>query len=256
MKSIQQKILASFLGLTAAAALICGGMGIAVNYFNTYSTLERDLAVTAGLAADRVAYELEAYRSAAIALGMVPELSDPEVSVWEKEAIVEQWASSFGMERGNLLDTSGDSLFDGNNYADRDYFQGAMRGETAISSPTESRITGELSIMVAAPVWEGGVYGGSHYSAAKAGSLGFSKAFAREVADYGVTVNCVCAGATATDIRKGISDEKEAAIADGVPMHRVGTAKEGADTICFLASDLASYITGEDIDINGGSHMD
>ena len=161
MKSIQQKILASFLGLTAAAALICGGMGIAVNYFNTYSTLERDLAVTAGLAADRVAYELEAYRSAAIALGMVPELSDPEVSVWEKEAIVEQWASSFGMERGNLLDTSGDSLFDGNNYADRDYFQGAMRGETAISSPTESRITGELSIMVAAPLWQGGVVGSS-----------------------------------------------------------------------------------------------
>ena len=102
----------------------------------------------------------------------------------------------------------------------------------------------------------GGVYGGSHYSAAKAGILGFSKAFAREVVDYGVTVNCVCPGAIATDIRKGISDEKEAAIADGVPMHRVGTAKEVADTICFLASDLASYITGEDIDINGGSHMD
>ena len=48
----------------------------------------------------------------------------------------------------------------------------------------------------------------------------------------------------------------EASIADGVPMHRVGTAEEVADTICFLASDLASYITGEDIDVNGGSHMD
>lgn len=102
----------------------------------------------------------------------------------------------------------------------------------------------------------GGVFGGSHYSAAKAGILGFSKAFAREVVDDGITVNCVCPGAIATDIRKGISDEKEASIALGVPMHRVGTAKEVADTICFLASDLASYITGEDIDINGGSHMD
>ena len=102
----------------------------------------------------------------------------------------------------------------------------------------------------------GGVFGGSHYSAAKAGILGFSKAFAREVVDYGITVNCVCPGAIATDIRAGISDEKEASIADGVPMHRVGTAREVADTICFLASSCASYITGEDIDINGGSHMD
>lgn len=102
----------------------------------------------------------------------------------------------------------------------------------------------------------GGVFGGSHYSAAKAGILGFSKAFAREVVEDGITVNCVCPGAIATDIRAGISDEKEASIADGVPMHRVGTAREVADTICFLASDCASYITGEDIDINGGSHMD
>lgn len=102
----------------------------------------------------------------------------------------------------------------------------------------------------------GGVFGGSHYSAAKAGILGFSKALAREVVGYGITVNCVCPGAIATDIRKGISNEKESSIADGVPMHRVGTAKEVADAICFLASELASYITGEDIDINGGSHMD
>ena len=50
----------------------------------------------------------------------------------------------------------------------------------------------------------GGVYGGSHYSAAKAGILGFSKALAREVVDYGITVNCVCPGAIATDIRRGL----------------------------------------------------
>lgn len=161
MKSIQQKLLASFLGLTAAAVLICGGVGIAANYFNTYATLERDLTTTATLAADRVSYELASYRNAVEALGMVPELSDPEVSVAEKEAIVDQWADHYGMERGNLLDTSGNSLFDGNNYADRDYFQGAMQGEAAISTPTVSRITGELSIMVSAPLWRNGVEGSS-----------------------------------------------------------------------------------------------
>ena len=102
----------------------------------------------------------------------------------------------------------------------------------------------------------GGVYGGSHYSAAKAGILGFAKALAREVVSDGITVNSVCPGAVATDIRAGISDEKEASIADGVPMGRVGTPREVAAAIAFLASDEASYITGEDIDVNGGSHMD
>lgn len=80
----------------------------------------------------------------------------------------------------------------------------------------------------------GEVFGGSHYSAAKAGILGFSKALAREVVGDGITVNCVCPGAVATDIRAGISDEKEASIADGVPMHRVGTDREVADAICLF----------------------
>ncbi len=102
----------------------------------------------------------------------------------------------------------------------------------------------------------GGVYGGAHYSAAKAGILGFSKALAREVVEDGITVNSVCPGLVATDIRAGLPMEKELATWKTIPMQRPGTADEVAATVAFLASDCASYITGEDIDINGGSHMD
>ncbi len=102
----------------------------------------------------------------------------------------------------------------------------------------------------------GGVYGGSHYSAAKAGILGFSKALAREVVEQGITVNSVCPGLIATDIRKGLSDERERAIWATIPMKRPGTTREIAFTVAFLAAEEAAYITGEDIDINGGSHMD
>jgi len=102
----------------------------------------------------------------------------------------------------------------------------------------------------------GGVYGGSHYSAAKAGILGFSKALAREVVEQGITVNSVCPGLIATDIRKGLSDERERAIWETIPMKRPGTTREIAFTVAFLAAEEAAYITGEDIDINGGSHMD
>ncbi len=102
----------------------------------------------------------------------------------------------------------------------------------------------------------GGVFGGAHYCAAKAGVLGFAKTLAKEVVADGITVNSVCPGAISTEIRAGISDEKENQIIQSNPMKRVGTAREVADTIAFLASEEASYITGEDIDINGGSYMD
>ena len=161
MRSIKQKILVQVLALVVAAAVICGGVGIAANYISALSLLEENLRATASLAADRVAHELAAYQGEIEALGMVPELSDDTISVAEKERIVDQWAQLYGMERGNLLDRNGDSLFDGNNYSEREYFQHALQGEAWISTPTVSKITGELSIMVAAPVWEGGVYGGS-----------------------------------------------------------------------------------------------
>lgn len=102
----------------------------------------------------------------------------------------------------------------------------------------------------------GGVFGGAHYCASKAGVLGFSKSLARELVLDGITVNCVCPGAASTEIRKGIADEQENQIVQGIPMKRVATAREVAAAILFLASEEASYITGEDIDVNGGSHMD
>jgi 3-oxoacyl-[acyl-carrier protein] reductase len=103
----------------------------------------------------------------------------------------------------------------------------------------------------------GGVFGGAHYSASKAGVLGFSKAFAREVGPSGITVNSVAPGIVLTEIRGGIeSEEEQKRISADIPMRRFGTAEEVAATICFLASEEAGYITGEDIDINGGSHMD
>ena len=103
----------------------------------------------------------------------------------------------------------------------------------------------------------GGVFGGAHYSASKAGVLGFAKAFAREVGPNGITVNSVAPGIVLTEIRGGIeSPEEQKRLSADIPMRRFGTAEEVAATICFLASEEAGYITGEDIDINGGSHMD
>ncbi|MGN7484854.1 SDR family NAD(P)-dependent oxidoreductase [Priestia megaterium] len=102
----------------------------------------------------------------------------------------------------------------------------------------------------------GGVFGGPHYSASKAAVLGFSKNLAREVALDGITVNCVAPGLVNTEIWKSLPEKDAKAVIDSIPMGRPGEVKEIAATIAFLASKEASYITGEEIDINGGSHMD
>ena len=155
MKSIQRKIAIRVLSMIGVAALLCGGIGIFTNFNNSQNLLSQNLEATATLAAERVYFELTSYENAVVSLGMVPQLSN-STPVMEKQEIVQQWVDTYGMARGNLLDTSGNSLFDGNNYADREYFQKAMDGEVWISTPTISKITGELSIMVAAPVWRDG----------------------------------------------------------------------------------------------------
>ena len=102
----------------------------------------------------------------------------------------------------------------------------------------------------------GGVFGGAHYSASKAAVLGFSKNLAREVSQYGITTNCVCPGLINTEIWKSMPKEQADAVIAGIPMGRPVETQEVANAIVFLASKEASYITGEEIDINGGSHMD
>ena len=102
----------------------------------------------------------------------------------------------------------------------------------------------------------GGVFGGAHYSASKAAVLGFSKNLAREVAQDGITVNCVAPGLINTEIWKSLPKEDADKVIAGIPAGHPGETSDVANAIVFLASKEAGYITGEDIDINGGSHMD
>lgn len=99
----------------------------------------------------------------------------------------------------------------------------------------------------------GGIFGGPHYSAAKAGVLGLAKAMARELGPDNIRVNCVTPGLVQTDITAGkLTDEMRADIIKGIPLGRLGEAKDIAGAYLFLASDLSSYITGAVIDVNGG----
>jgi|HigsolmetaAR203D_1030402.scaffolds.fasta_scaffold00226_4 NAD(P)-dependent dehydrogenase (short-subunit alcohol dehydrogenase family) len=103
----------------------------------------------------------------------------------------------------------------------------------------------------------GGLFGGSHYAASKAAISGFSKAVAREMAPFGITCNTVLPGVIDTDLTGDLlTEEIERRRTEGIAMGRVGKAEDVAFTIAFLASEKANYITGEEVDVNGGLHID
>ncbi|MGJ7497917.1 SDR family NAD(P)-dependent oxidoreductase [Variovorax sp. RT4R15] len=99
----------------------------------------------------------------------------------------------------------------------------------------------------------GGILGGPHYSAAKAGVLGLARAMAREFGPEGIRVNCITPGLIGTDIIKGkLTEEKKAEIAETIPLARLGRPDDIGGACVFLASDLSLYCTGITLDVNGG----
>ncbi len=99
----------------------------------------------------------------------------------------------------------------------------------------------------------GGIFGGPHYSAAKAGVLGLAKAMARELGPDGIRVNSVTPGLIQTDITGDkLTPDMKARILEGIPLNRLGDARDVANIYLFLASDLSAYVTGAVIDVNGG----
>ena len=98
--------------------------------------------------------------------------------------------------------------------------------------------------------------GGAHYTASKTGLLGLTRAAAKELGKFGITVNAVCPGMIDTELtHENASPELLERLAASYPVPRLGTALEVADLICFAASEAAGYITGASLDINGGDLM-
>ncbi len=114
--------------------------------------------------------------------------------------------------------------------------------------------TGRI-INIGSVVGSTGNAGQTNYATAKAGLMGFTKSMAKEVGSRGITVNTVSPGFIDTDMTRELSDELKQALLSGIPLARLGDAKEIAHAVAFLASEGASYITGETLHVNGGMFM-
>ena len=132
-----------------------------LNYTSTIDTVEQMMGEGAVLAAERVEQELTAYKNVAMDTGCLSQLAAGTTSVSRKQAIIDQRIAMHGFQRGNIIGPFGVSVFDGKDYSDREYVKQAMAGNVYVSEPLVSKVTGELSIMVAAPLYAGGSYGQS-----------------------------------------------------------------------------------------------
>ncbi len=160
MKSIRRKITICLMATVLTALVAVGAASIMLNYRSTIATVNQMMSETAVLAAERIEQELIAYMNVAVDTGCIPQLSDAETPVEEKRAIIDERVGMHGFQRGNVIGANGYSIFDGKDYSDREYVRQAMQGSAYVSEPLVSKITGELSIMVAAPIYAGGSQGG------------------------------------------------------------------------------------------------
>jgi 3-oxoacyl-[acyl-carrier protein] reductase len=110
-------------------------------------------------------------------------------------------------------------------------------------------------INISSVVGQSGNPGQANYAASKAGLIGFSKAVALEVASRGITVNVVAPGLIETDMTKAMTEQAHEQWVSKIPLKRLGTSDDIAAAVCFLASDEASYITGQVLAVNGGMYM-
>ena len=129
-----------------------------------------------------------------------------------------------------------------------------FRLSKAVIRPMMKARTGRI-INIGSVVGLTGNPGQTNYSAAKAAVLGFTKSLAREIGSRNITVNTVAPGFIDTDMTRELPEEQREALISQIPLNKLGDPKDIANAVSFLASDEASYITGETINVNGGMYM-
>ena len=159
MKSIGMRILVSCILTVAISLFTLGGFACIMIYNSTVNLVYSSMTASAQVAADRVYWEVRSYANIARELGAMPRISDSSTTDSELSEIVQQTIENHKLQSCNIIKSNGDCL-DGNNYSDREYFQNAMKGNVTVTTPTVSRLTGELMIIIAAPIWKNGISGG------------------------------------------------------------------------------------------------
>jgi len=204
---------------------------------------------------ERAAKELEALGASALAIpadASKREDADRLVeAVKERFGRIDVLVNNAGITRDQLLarmkDDDWDAVMDTN-------LRGVFLMTRAAGKVMMRQKSGRM-INISSTAGAMGNAGQVNYSAAKAGVIGLSKAAARELAHWNILVNAVAPGLIETDMTATISTAAREGLMQQVPLRRIGTAREVAEVVRFLAGDGAGYITGQVIHVNGGLYM-
>jgi 3-oxoacyl-[acyl-carrier protein] reductase len=189
--------------------------------------------------------------------GMVLNVTDPESIATVISDITAQYGApsilvnNAGITRDNLLmrmkDDEWEDVINTNLTA-------AFRMSRAVLKGMMKARHGRI-IMISSVIGATGNPGQANYAATKAGVIGFAKSLAREIGSRGITVNAVAPGFIDTDMTRALPEEQRTALLGQIALGRLGDVSDIANTVAFLASSDAGYITGETIHVNGGMYM-
>ena len=146
-----------------------------------------------------------------------------------------------------LKDDDWDAVMDTN-------LKGVFRMSRAVMRIMMKQRYGRI-INITSVVGSSGNAGQSNYAAAKAGVAGMTRALARELGSRNITVNCIAPGFIETDMTAGLNEEQQKALLAHIPLGHLGKPQDIAHAVAFVASPLASYITGQELHVNGGMYM-
>jgi len=159
MKTIKGRIAKLVIIFGLVSILIVGGVSVLLNYQSTSKMLQQTMTETANLGAERVNQELDKYKVIAMEVGSIARLSNASTALADKESIIEQRIATHGFTAGHILDANGKCIFDGEDFSSYEVYNEAMKGNSSISEPVIKKSTGEITIIVAAPLWAGGLPG-------------------------------------------------------------------------------------------------
>src|SRR5512146_2805459 len=232
------------IGRAVAVALARGGASVALNYAGND-------------AAAAEALELVNQAGAPRALLLKFDVADPAACAAAVERVVSEWGGLHVLvnNAGIAIDQLVMRLKDEDwNRQLQVNLTGNFNLIRAVSRPM-MKARGGAIINITSVVGEMGNAGQAAYAAAKAGQIGLTKAGARELASRNIRVNAVAPGYVETDMTAGLPEAAKAKMKELIPLARLGAAEDVANAVAFLASDQASYVTGEVLRVNGGMYM-
>jgi len=231
------------IGRAIAIALAEGGANVAVNYSGSVAAAAETVQAIEALGKKAIMIKAnvgKADQFDAMVKEVINELGGLDILV-----------NNAGITRDNLIMRMKEEEFD---EVIETNLKGVFNGIKAVTRSMMKQRSGRI-INISSVVGVLGNPGQANYVAAKAGVIGLTKASAKELASRGITVNCIAPGFIQTDMTDQLSEEMKESLAAQIPLAKLGQASDIANVVRFLASDAASYMTGQTVHVDGGMYM-